>query len=50
MSGPSLSATLVYEADGNRVKSMINGTTTTFVSNYYEVTGSTVTKYYFAGG
>jgi hypothetical protein len=27
----------------------INGTTTYFVGAHYEVTGSTVTKYYFAG-
>src|SRR6266540_7402229 len=44
------SATLVYDGDGNRVKSIFNGTTTTyFVGSYYEVTGSTVTKYYYAG-
>jgi hypothetical protein len=34
---------LVSNGDGNRVKSTINGTTT-FVGNYYEVSGSTVTK------
>jgi len=42
-------ATFVYDGDGNRVKSTINGTTTTFVGAHYELTGSTVTKYYFAG-
>jgi len=42
-------ATFVYDGDGRRVKSTINGTTTTFVGSHYEVTGSTVTKYYFAG-
>jgi RHS repeat-associated protein len=32
------------------VKSTFNGTTTTyFVGNQYEVTGSTITKYYYAG-
>jgi RHS repeat-associated protein len=32
------------------VKSTFNGTTTTyFVGNHYEVTGSTITKYYYAG-
>jgi len=36
-------------SDSNRVKSTINGTVTTFVGNWYEVTGSQVTKYYFAG-
>jgi RHS repeat-associated protein len=33
----------------NRVKQTINGVTTYFVGGYYELTGSTVTKYYFAG-
>jgi hypothetical protein len=40
---------LADSADGNRVQSTINGTATTFVGNYYEVSGSTVTKYYMAG-
>jgi hypothetical protein len=42
-------ASFVYDGDGNRVKSTINGTTTTFIGQHYEVTGSTVTKYYYAG-
>ena len=42
-------ATFVYDGDGRRVKSTINGTTIYFVGAHYEVTGSTVTKYYFAG-
>ena len=42
-------ATFVYDGDGNRVRSTINGTTTTFVGGIYEVTGSQITKYYFAG-
>ena len=41
-------ATFVYDGDGRRVKSTINGTTTTFIGAHYEVTRSTVTKYYFA--
>jgi RHS repeat-associated protein len=49
VSGPSLSASFVYDGDGARVKSTINTVTTTFVGNYYEKTGSTVTKYYYAG-
>ena len=41
-------ATFTY--DGKRVKSVFNGTTTTyFVGNHYEVTGSTIIKYYYAG-
>ncbi len=35
--------------DGNRVQSSIGGVTTTFVGNYYETDGTTVTKYYYAG-
>ena len=31
------------------MKSTINGVTTNFIGNHYEVSGSTVTKYYFAG-
>jgi hypothetical protein len=48
--GPFSSATFVYDGDGKRVKSVFNSTVTTyFVGNYYEVTASTVTKYYYAG-
>jgi RHS repeat-associated protein len=40
----------VYDGDGRRVKSIVNGNTTTyFVGTHYEVTGSTITKYYYAG-
>jgi YD repeat-containing protein len=45
-------ATFIYDGDGNRVKSTINGVTTYFIGVHYiipvgdEVTGSTVTKYY----
>jgi RHS repeat-associated protein len=42
-------ATFVYDGDGNRVAQTIGGTTTYFVGNYYEKTGSTITKYYYAG-
>jgi RHS repeat-associated protein len=35
-----------YDGDGTRVQSTINGVTTKFVGEYYEVTGTTVTKYY----
>ena len=38
-----------YDGDGNRVKSVLNtSTTTTFVGTYYEVTGSAITKYYYS--
>jgi RHS repeat-associated protein len=37
---------LTCDGDGNRVKSTIGGVTTTFIGNYYEVSGSSITKYY----
>jgi YD repeat-containing protein len=45
-------ATFVYDGDGKRVKATIGGTTTVYIGNYYEWTGSTGTmvKYYYAGG
>jgi RHS repeat-associated protein len=46
-------ATFVYDGDGRRVKSVLTTnagvTTTYFVGNHYEVTGSVITKYYYAG-
>jgi len=49
----SNSATFKYDGQGNRIKASItvSGTTTTtaYVGNYYELSGSTATKYYFAG-
>ena len=46
-------ATFIYDGDGKRVKSAITTniatTTTYFVGSIYEVTGSSVTKYYYAG-
>jgi len=44
-----VNATFVYDGDGQRVKSTIGGVTTYFVGNHYEVTGTEITKYYFAG-
>jgi len=49
----TVSTTFVYDGDGRRVKSTINGVTTYFVGGYYEkvvtATTSTVNKYYYAG-
>jgi RHS repeat-associated protein len=42
-------ASFVYDGDGARVQSTVNGQLTTFVGGYYEVQGSDITKYYFAG-
>jgi RHS repeat-associated protein len=38
--------TFTYDGDGNRVKKVDPSGTTTYVGGYYEVQGSTVTKYY----
>jgi hypothetical protein len=44
--GGTPTASFVYDGDGTRVASTINGVTTKFVGEYYEVTGTEVTKYY----
>ncbi len=49
MNGATTIATFVYDGDGQRVKSTLNGVTTSFVGNYYEKTGKNSTKYYYAG-
>ncbi len=41
-----------YDGDGVRVKQTLTATTATstyFVKNYYEVSGGSATKYYYAG-
>jgi hypothetical protein len=46
-------AEFTYDGDGKRVKSVMTMTTavntTYFVGTHYEVTGSEITKYYYAG-
>ncbi|HEY3310756.1 MAG TPA: RHS repeat-associated core domain-containing protein [Anaerolineales bacterium] len=49
VTGPSMNASFVYDGNGKRVKSVINGVGTVFVGNYYELVGGAVTKYYFLG-
>ncbi|NOH02418.1 MAG: RHS repeat-associated core domain-containing protein [Chloroflexi bacterium] len=55
VTGPSLAVSFVYDGDGKQVKAVINplsgtgGETTLYVGQHYEVTGSEITKYYFAG-
>ena len=46
-----VSASFAYNGD-NRVKAEVGSTTTTYIGNYLEWTGSTssVTRYYYAGG
>jgi len=50
VSGAS-TATFVYDGDGNRVKRTVNGTTKTYIGNYYEWMNDTTPakKYYYAG-
>jgi RHS repeat-associated protein len=43
------SMTFVFDGDGSRVRSTLDGTTTTFAGTHYEVTGSAITKYYYSG-
>jgi RHS repeat-associated protein len=51
VSGGGLSASFVYDGDGNRVKGVVGALTTTYIGNYFEWTGSTDTmkRYYYAG-
>ncbi len=44
------SATFVYDADGRRVKAAFGTETTVYIGDYYEQTGSTIKKYYYANG
>ncbi len=47
-----MSATFVYDGDGNRVKSIIGTTNTVYIGGYFEWSGSssTMRRYYYAGG
>jgi RHS repeat-associated protein len=47
--GTTVSLTSVYDGDGNRVKGTVGGTTTVYIGNYFEWTGSTMKKYYYEG-
>jgi len=38
-------ATFVYDGDGRRVKATFGGSTTVYIGDYYEQTGSTIRKY-----
>jgi RHS repeat-associated protein len=44
-----LISSFVYDGDNHRVKGTAGGVTTAYIGNYYEVAGSTVKKYYYAG-
>ncbi len=45
-----MSAAFLYDGDGRRVKGVADGVTTLYVNEFYEIEGSTVRKYYSAGG
>ena len=49
MSGAA-TASFVYDGDGRRVKGTVNGVTSYYVGDQYEVSGGVVKKYYTAGG
>jgi len=44
-----LTASYIYDGDGNRVRALVNGTWTNYLGNYYEATSASTTKYYYAG-
>jgi YD repeat-containing protein len=44
------SAAFVYDGDGRRVKGTVNGVTTYYVGDHYEVSGGVVKKYYSVSG
>ena len=46
VSGGSISASFVYDADGNRVQGTVNGTTTVYIAGLYEYQGGATTLYY----
>jgi RHS repeat-associated protein len=39
----------VYDGDGNRIKKTVDGVSTVYVNQYYEVTGTEVTTNYYLG-
>jgi hypothetical protein len=49
VAGGSVSATLLYDADGNRVKGTVAGVTTVYLAGLYEYQNGAVTKYYEGG-
>jgi RHS repeat-associated protein len=48
----AVSATFVYDGDGQRIKGTAGGATTVYIGGYFEWTGSasTMKRYYIAGG
>ncbi len=50
--GTGTTASFVYDGDGDgvRVKGTVNGTTTIYIGELYEASGTTVKKYYYSDG
>jgi hypothetical protein len=48
--GGVITASFLYDTDGNHVQGTVNGVTINYVGAHYEVEGSTVRKFYYAGG
>ena len=49
MAGGAVSATFLYDADGNRVKGTVVGVTTVYIVGLYEYQNGAVTQYYEGG-
>jgi RHS repeat-associated protein len=49
VAGGSVSATFLYDAEGNRVKGTVAGVTTVYIAGLYEWQNGAVTKYYEGG-
>jgi RHS repeat-associated protein len=45
----SITTTFVYDGDGSRIKKTVGSTTTTYVNQYYEKTGTAATSNYYLG-
>jgi hypothetical protein len=50
VSGGSVSASFVYDADGNRVKGTVGGVTTVYIGGIYEYSGGAGKSYYTGPG
>ncbi len=49
VAGESVSASFLYDAEGNRVKGTVGGVTTVYLAGLYEYQNGAVTKYYEGG-
>ena len=50
IAGVGTSASFAYDAEGNRVKSTVNGVTTLYIAGIHEQQGTATTLYYEGGG